>query len=82
MSLVNGITFPQKLGGIYCLSGYLLLQKSLLEGKYGASESPNKETPMFMGHGSADPMVKYEWAVKSRDALVEKGWNVELKVYP
>lgn len=58
------------------------MYQSLRKGKLGINESPNKELPLFMGHGDADGMVKPEWAVSSRDELVKWGWNVDLKLYP
>lgn len=34
-----------------------------------------------MGHGDADPVVKYEWGVKTADKLKEWGWNVDFNTY-
>ena len=68
MSLFTGATTPHKLAGVFGLSSYLLLGdkvKELAEGGKGI----NKETPIFMGHGDADPHIKYEWGMKTAEAL-------------
>lgn len=48
----SGITAPQKLGGIFGLSCYLLLQSKLQE--FIPAESPNSGTPIYMGHGDSE----------------------------
>ena len=80
MSVFSGITAPTKLGGIFGLSCYLLLHAKIKE--FVAADSPNKETPIFMGHGDSDPLVKPEWGRMTAKLLREEGWNVELKMYP
>jgi predicted esterase len=79
MSIFSGITAPQKLGGIFGLSCYLLLHTKL--GEFVPKDNPNKETPIFMGHGDADPLVRPGWGTKTAEVLREKGWKVELKMY-
>lgn len=39
------------------------------------------DTPIFMGHGSVDPLVKYDWGVQTAQALKEMGWNVDFRTY-
>ncbi|KAK3057224.1 hypothetical protein LTR09_002263 [Extremus antarcticus] len=79
MSLLAGVTCPTKLGGIFGLSCYLLLQGKIRE--MVPKENPNKETKIFMGHGDSDPLVRYAWGQKTAETLKEWGWNVELKTY-
>ena len=79
MSLRAGVTCPTKLGGIFGLSCYLLLQGKIRE--MVPKENPNKETKIFMGHGDSDPLVRYAWGQKTAETLKEWGWNVELKTY-
>ena len=79
MSLVAGVTNPTKLGGIFGLSCYLLLQEKLQE--LVPAGSPNLTTPIFMGHGDADPLVRYEWGHKTSEKLKEWGWTVDFKTY-
>jgi len=48
---------------------------------YVTNESSNKDTPVFMGHGDVDPMVKHEWGVETVKTLAEMGWKVDFKTY-
>ncbi|KAI9817468.1 MAG: hypothetical protein M1827_001078 [Pycnora praestabilis] len=80
ISLFTGLTCPQKLGGIFGLSSYLLMHTTLKT--YVPKDNPNKETPIFMGHGDVDPLVKPEWGRRTAEALKEWGWTVDLKMYP
>jgi predicted esterase len=79
MSLLSGVTAPQKLGGIFGLSCYLLLQKKLQE--LVPADNPNKETPIFMGHGDIDPVVAYKFGLATAEALKKGGWNVDFQTY-
>ena len=45
------------------------------------SESPNKDTPIFLGHGDVDPLVKHEWGLETAEALEEMGWTVKFNTY-
>ena len=83
MSLFTGMTCPSKLGGFFGLSSYLLLHdkiKNYMPNQDGA-KSPNAETPVLMGHGDADPLVKYEWGRRTADALKEMGFAVDFRTY-
>lgn len=79
ISLFSGITCSDKLAGIFGLSSYLLLHGAIKE--YVPADSPNKDTPIFMGHGSVDPLVKYDWGVQTAQVLKEMGWTVDFKTY-
>jgi predicted esterase len=80
MSLITGATCHDRLGGIFGLSCYMPMP-----GKFRSmvpEDNPNKDTPIFMGHGEADPLVKLEWGKETARLLQEWGWSVELKTYP
>ncbi|KAK5733996.1 hypothetical protein LTR17_009267 [Elasticomyces elasticus] len=79
MSLMAGITNPTKLGGIFGLSCYLLLKDKVQS--MVPADSPNKATPIFMGHGDADQVVRYAWGKMTADTLKGWGWNVDFKTY-
>lgn len=79
MSLMSGVTCPTKLGGIFGLSCYLLLQGKLKD--MVPESNPNKATQIFMGHGDSDQVVKYQWGQKTADKLKEWGWTVDFKTY-
>jgi len=80
MSIFSGITAPQKLGGIFGLSCYLVLHNKLKE--FVGHENVNKDTKIFMGHGSEDPLIKPQWGKMTAEILKTEGWSVELKMYP
>lgn len=79
MSIFSGITAPQKLGGIFGLSCYLLLHSKFKE--LVAVDGPNKDTPIFMGHGDSDPLVKPAFGQMTAQLLKQEGFKVELKMY-
>ncbi|SMR42011.1 unnamed protein product [Zymoseptoria tritici ST99CH_1A5] len=79
LGLLAGVTAPQKLGGIFGLSCYLVLQSRLKE--LIPKDSPNAKTPIFMGHGTADPVVQYQWGKASSEALKEHGYEVDFRSY-
>jgi predicted esterase len=82
MSLFIGTTTPHKLAGVFGLSSYLLLGDKIKELAEEA-KGINKDTPFFMGHGDADPLVKHEWGAKTAEVLnAELGHTkVEFKTY-
>lgn len=49
--------------------------------EYIPADSPNKNTPIFMGHGDLDPLVKYDWGLQTAEALRDMGWNVKFNTY-
>lgn len=79
MSLLAGVTCPTKLGGIFGLSCYLLLQGKLKE--MVPANAPNQKTPIFMGHGDADPLVRVQWGLATADKLRSWGYEVDFKTY-
>lgn len=79
MSIFSGVTAPTKLGGIFGLSCYLLLHNKIKE--FVPEGNPNRETPIFMGHGDSDPVVRPKWGQMTAKALGDMGWKVNLKMY-
>jgi molybdenum cofactor synthesis domain-containing protein len=78
MALHTGLRYPQPLAGIMALSTYLPLAESL-----AAEAAPaNAGTPIFMAHGTLDPVVPYAMGAKSRDLLARLGYEVEWHEYP
>ncbi|KAF2277643.1 Phospholipase/carboxylesterase [Westerdykella ornata] len=79
MALISGVTYKSQLGGIFGLSCYLLLQKKMKD--LIPKDSPNQNTPIFMGHGDADQVVAHRYGKMSADALKELGYNVDFRTY-
>ena len=77
IALYAGLRYPERLAGIIALSTYLVAADGLAA---EASEA-NRGTPIFMGHGMADPVVRFEWGEASRQALVAAGHSVEWHTY-
>ncbi|RSL48109.1 Acyl-protein thioesterase 1 [Fusarium sp. AF-6] len=80
MSLLAGLTCKNKLGGIIGLSSWLLLSQSFA-GMVSPTDA-NRQTPVKMFHGDADPIVNVQRGKLSVDLLKELGYDVTWKIYP
>lgn len=78
MALHIGLRFPYKLAGIIALSGYLPLAMAANLEKHLA----NAKTPIFMAHGTYDPVVTLDRAQTSHVALEKMGYLVDWNEYP
>lgn len=78
MALHVGLRYPQKLAGIMALSGYLLFPDRLMQERSEA----NAATPVFVGHGTMDPMVPFALGQATVTALQSGQWPVEWHSYP
>ena len=78
IALQTTLRFPERLAGTLALSTYLPLAAKASAEKTAASAA----TPIWMAHGSYDPMIALEHAQRSRDALVGLGYQVEWHEYP
>ena len=80
VSLLAGLTCPEKLGAIFSLSGYLLMA-SKLKDMIAEKGNANKDTKIFMGHGDADEVVRYDWGKMTSAKLKDWSYNVDFKTY-
>jgi phospholipase/carboxylesterase len=78
MALYAGLRHPARLAGIVALSTYLIDGPSLATDAAPA----NRDVPIFMAHGTQDPVVQFAWADMSRRALADGGWKVAWHTYP
>lgn len=78
MALHIGLRFPHKLAGIIALSGYLPLALTANIEKREA----NAHTPIFMAHGTYDPVVTLDRAQASHALLEKMGYQVDWNEYP
>jgi phospholipase/carboxylesterase len=77
IALQTGLRHAEHIAGIMALSCYLPLAD-----KFAAEAAPaNRDVPVFMAHGTHDPIVALERATRSRDALVRLGYPVEWHEY-
>lgn len=67
-----------KLAGIVALSTYLTMPENLADEKSPA----NIDTPIFMAHGSQDPVVPMQRGQYSAKVLEENGFSVSWQDYP
>lgn len=78
MALQTGLRHPERLAGIIGLSGYLPLADLVDAERHAA----NADTPIFLAHGTMDPVVPFERAQASLEALERMGYAVRFKTYP
>ena len=75
--LRTGLLYPEPLGGIMALSTYMPLQPQTAEEKHAA----NCHVPIFLAHGTLDPLIPIEAAEASRTFLVEHDYEVAWHQY-
>jgi phospholipase/carboxylesterase len=78
MALHTGLRHPARLAGVVALSSYLPLPETLEQ----EMSQANRDVPIFMAHGTQDPLIPLSWAVRSRDRLAALGYAVEWHEYP
>ncbi len=78
MVLHTGLRLPFAIAGIVGLSGYLPLADRFASERTQA----NARTPIFLAHGTMDPVVVLPRAEDSRDALTALGHPVQWHTYP
>lgn len=77
MALHVGLTHFEKLGGVIALSGYIPLRQKFEENRTEA----NQDTPVFIAHGTEDPVVPFYRGKNAKNQLTELGYNVEFHAY-
>ena len=78
IALQTGLRFPRKLAGVMALSTYLPLAESLPQ----EAALANKATPIFMAHGTYDPLIPIVMGAGSMTLLTGLGYAVEWRQYP
>jgi phospholipase/carboxylesterase len=78
MALLAGLRHGERLAGVAGLSGYLPLAGTTADERSDA----NRDLPVFLAHGSHDPVVPIDRASASRDVLKAIGHPVEWHEYP
>ena len=76
IALNAALRAQNRLAGLMALSTYIALPDEL------ASSTGNRDLPVFMAHGSFDPMIPMQWGRASADRLIESGFDVEWHEYP
>ena len=77
MALQTSLRHGERLAGVMALSCSLPLADSL-----AAEASPaNRDVPIFMAHGTHDPMIPMARALRARETLTGLGYRVEWHEY-
>jgi phospholipase/carboxylesterase len=77
VALYAGLRHPEPLAGIMGLSTYLPDHRSLAD----EGSDANAETPIFLAHGSRDPVLPFDLGDRSRGLLEDAGYPVEWHAY-
>lgn len=78
IALHTALRFEQRLAGVMALSTYLPMPDRLPQERAEA----NRDLPVFMAHGTLDPMLPVTLGQQSRDALAAAGYAVRWREYP
>ena len=77
VALFAGLRHPEPLAGLIALSAYLPVAESTPQERSEAGAS----VPIFMAHGTDDPMIPVALAERSREQLEHMGCQVEWHTY-
>ena len=78
IALHAGLRLPFRIAGILALSTYLPAPGSLASQAHDA----NRDVPIFLAHGSQDPVIALALSERSREAMSDLGYLVEVHTYP
>ncbi len=76
VAIHTALQTEHNIAGLMALSTYMALPD---DAKNALSR---KDLPIFMAHGSLDPVLQMAWGRASADKLIEAGYNVEWREYP
>lgn len=77
IALHTGLRHPRRLAGILALSCYLPLTETLSTEAHRA----NRDVPIFMAHGHADPVIPYDLGKRSSKLLKAQDYPVQWHAY-
>jgi len=77
IALHTGLRHPERIAGIMALSTYVPVGEKLS----AEASTANRDVPIFMGHGSDDPIIPLVRAEQSRNLLKSLGYPVEWHEY-
>ena len=78
IALHAGLRLPFPIAGILALSTYLPVPQTLASQAHEA----NRNVPIFLAHGSQDPVIALALSERSRATLSDLGYVVEVHTYP
>ncbi len=72
----TALTYMQPLAGLLCMSSYFATRQTI------TPNSANRNLPIFICHGTRDPMVPERMGQQAREDLTARGYQVEYSSYP
>ena len=78
IALHAGLRLAFRIAGILALSTYLPVPGSLASQAHDA----NRDAPIFLAHGSQDPVIALALSERSRAVMADLGYIVEVHTYP
>lgn len=82
IALHAALRYPERLAGLMALSTYLPLPDSFEAEVVASVDAANDDIPIFMAHGSFDPVLPMHLGSDSAGRLRESGYTVEWHDYP
>ena len=81
IALHAALRSTHKLAGLMALSTYLPITDAFEDEVVNSAENGHTDLPIFMAHGSLDPVLPMALGRDSADLLIEHGFNVEWHDY-
>jgi phospholipase/carboxylesterase len=78
MALQTGLRHPERLAGLMALSCYLPLADRVA----AEASAANRAVPIFLAHGTHDPLIPLTRARRALESLTGLGYPVEWHEYP
>ena len=72
----TALTYMQPLAGLLCMSSYFAPRETI------TPNSANRKLPVFICHGTLDPMVPERMGREAQRELTDRGYAVEYQSYP
>jgi phospholipase/carboxylesterase len=82
IAMHTALRHPQKLAGLLALSTWLPLGDAFAAEVLNNPRAQSRDLPVFMAHGTFDPMLPLSMGLQSRAALESAGYRVEWHEYP
>ena len=82
IALHTALRYPHRLAGLMALSTYLPLQDSFDREVLSNANAQSQALPIFMAHGSFDPMLPMPLGQHTHKILDKAGYKVEWHEYP
>src|SRR6267378_2769074 len=77
IALHTGLRHPERIAGVMALSTYVPVGEDLS----AEASTANRDVPIFMAHGTYDPIIPLRRAEQSRGLLQSLGYPVEWREY-